>query len=72
MGTLRTGDANNDNVVTTSDFNIMKSTFGKGLGDPGYDDRADFNGDNRVNTSDFTLLKGNFGMGGAPPLLPGR
>ena len=48
----------------------MKGTFGKGSGDPGYDDRADFDGNLLVNATDFILLKGNFGQGGAPPVGP--
>ena len=70
MGQQRAGDCNNDNVVSTTDFNILKGTFGKGVGVPGYDDRADFTGDQVVNTTDFNLLKNNFGQGGSPPLSP--
>ena len=50
----------------------MKATFGKGIGDPGYDERADFNGDTMVNVSDFVFLKATFGHGGAPPIWVGR
>jgi hypothetical protein len=67
---LRTGDTNNDNIVNLFDFNVLKISFGKGVGDPGYDDRADFTGDQRVNVSDFTPLKANFGQAGAPPVGP--
>ena len=67
---MRTGDANSDNCVNALDFNILKNTFGKTLGDTGYDARADFNGDNVVNTTDFNTLKGNFGSCGADPLSP--
>lgn len=70
MGLMRTGDANNDNAVNVADFSILKVSFGKGLGDPGYDERADFTGDQSVNVSDFTLMKVNFGQGGAPPIIP--
>ena len=70
MGLMRTGDANSDNCVNALDFNILKNTFGKTLGDTGYDARADFNGDNVVNTTDFNTLKGNFGSCGADPLSP--
>jgi Dockerin type I domain len=66
MGLMRVGDANNDNVINAMDFTILKSTFGKSMGDPGYDDRADFNGDQVVNTADFTLLRGNFASSGCP------
>jgi hypothetical protein len=65
MGLLRAGDVNNDNAVNVTDFTLLKTTFGKALGDPGYDARADFNGDNAVTTADFTILKSNFGQGGA-------
>ena len=71
MGQMKAGDCNNDNVVTILDFNILKGTFGKAQGDPGYDDRADFTGDHTVTISDFNLLKGNFGQGGSPPIRPG-
>jgi hypothetical protein len=71
MGLLRAGDADGNNVVNASDFGILRATFGKGVGDPGYDDRADFTGDEIVNAQDFNLLRGNFGLGGAPPVSPG-
>jgi hypothetical protein len=70
MGLMEAGDANNDNVVNIADFNILRSSFGKSVGDPGYDDRADFNGDNAVNIADFNLLRANFGNSGAPPAGP--
>ena len=72
MGLMKAGDANNDNRVTATDFNITKNTFGKSSGDPGYDDRADFTGDNIVNATDFNLLKLNFGLAGAQPTSPVR
>ncbi len=68
MGTLREGDANNDNCVNIGDFTIMKNSFGKSIGQPGYDARADFTGDNAVTASDFNLIKGSFGQCG--PALP--
>src|SRR5205814_755996 len=43
MGTQLGGDANNDNVVNIQDFSVLKASFGKSVGDPGYDPRADFN-----------------------------
>lgn len=70
LGLMRVGDVNNDNLVGILDFNILKPTFGRGVGEPAYDDRADFTGDERVTVSDFNLLKGNFGQGGAPPINP--
>src|SRR5437870_1181265 len=41
MGLMRVGDCNNDNAINVADFNIVRGSFGKALGDPGYDDRAD-------------------------------
>jgi RHS repeat-associated protein len=70
MGVMRGGDANNDNVISIVDQNILKNTFGKGVGDPGYDTRADFNNDTTVNSLDFNIMKANFGTGGAPPITP--
>src|SRR5205085_5439971 len=71
MGLMKAGDCDNNNVVSVLDFNILKNTFGKSQGDPGYDDRADFSGDLAVNVSDFNALKGNFGVSGGPPVGPG-
>ena len=70
MGTLKAGDSNNSNNVNATDFNIFKSTFGKGVGQPGYDARGDFNRDGVANSVDFNLLKGNFGQGGASLTCP--
>jgi hypothetical protein len=69
---MRTGDANDDNVVSIVDQNILRATFGKAAGDPGYDDRADFNGDQVINIADQNLLRRNFGMAGAPPVRPSQ
>lgn len=70
MGLLREGDATNDNCTSVLDFNILKNTLGKTIGDPGYDARADFNGDNTVSIQDFNLLRGTFGQCGANPISP--
>ena len=70
MGLLLMGDANNDNCVSALDFTILKGSFGKALGDSGYDPRADFNGDNMVSSTDFILIKGTFGQCGAGPVRP--
>ena len=71
MGLLRAGDANDDNVCNSTDFSILRNSFGKAPGDPGYDDRADFTGDETVSINDFNVLRNNFGTGGAPPIRPG-
>jgi N-acetylneuraminic acid mutarotase len=69
MGLMKAGDCNNDNLVNVQDFNILKVTFGKAAGDPGYDNRADFNGDGLVNILDFNPQKQNFGTGGCAVIL---
>ena len=70
MGAMKAGDCNNDNIVNVLDFNILKTTFGKAQGDPGYDARADFTRDQQVNISDFNLQKTNFGQPGASLTCP--
>jgi hypothetical protein len=70
MGLMLAGDCNNNNIVSVTDFNLMKVTFGRGAGDPAYDSHADFNRDALVNVLDFNLMKGNFGRGGAPTTCP--
>ena len=70
MGMMRAGDCTNDNVVSGQDFSVLKNTFGKSSGQPGYDDRADFNRDGVVGSADFSLLKGSFGQGGASLTCP--
>ena len=68
MGLMRAGDCNNDNVVNLMDFNNLKMILpAKSVGQPGYDDRADFTGDQVVNITDFNLLKNNSGQTGAQP-----
>lgn len=64
LGTLREGDANDDNVVALVDFSILVATFGKCQGAAGYDDRPDFNEDGCVLITDFSLLSMNFGLAG--------
>ncbi len=68
VGTLLDGDANDDNCINVQDFSVLKNTFGKSVGDPGYDGRADFNDDNVISVTDFGLQKNNFGICGAGPI----
>jgi hypothetical protein len=65
MGLMRAGDANNDNLASAVDFNILRTTFGATT-----DLRADFNNDGIISSVDFNLLRSNFGQGGAPPIGP--
>jgi len=66
----RAGDCDNSNLATILDFNIIKVTFGKSLGQPGYDERADFDNDNTANIVDFNLLKTQYGQDGASLTCP--
>jgi hypothetical protein len=67
MGLQRAGDVDNNNLVDTTDFTLLRGTFGPVCGQPVYDDRADFTSDCLVDITDFTLLRGNFGQSGPPP-----
>ncbi len=58
FGTLRGGDTNNNNVVNTVDFNLMKANFNI----PTFNAFTDFNRDGVVNTLDFNILKSNFNL----------
>ncbi|MBK8027729.1 MAG: S8 family serine peptidase [Chloroflexi bacterium] len=64
-GTLKEGDANNDNVVNITDFSALAAAFGSSVGGASYNASADFNGDSTVNISDFSLLAANFAQSGA-------
>jgi hypothetical protein len=68
MGNMLVGDANEDNVIDVIDYSVLRSTFGRSVGDPNYDARADFNDDGTVDVTDYSLLRANFGSSGALPL----
>jgi predicted peptidase len=59
FGTLKEGDANDDNCVTMADFSILAAAFF-----PSYDAQADFNQDGYVNLRDFIMLRENFALCG--------
>lgn len=59
FGTQRGGNTGADNIINTSDFTILKTTFGH----PELRS-ADFNYDQLVNASDFNIMKTNFGQAG--------
>lgn len=65
------GDCNNDNTVNVQDFNILRAAFGTTLGDPGYDDRADFTGNTVIDIRDFDILRARYGTSGSGPIRPG-
>ena len=64
FGTLKEGDANDNNFVNLNDFSILANTFSKCVGYIGYDGRADFNESGCVTLPDFSLLATNFLQGG--------
>jgi hypothetical protein len=64
MGELKEGDANNDDTVNSSDFLLLRGSYFKSEGEPGFVDGADFNEDGTVNSSDFLLLRNNYFMSG--------
>ena len=63
---LLAGDANNDNSVDPTDFNIFVSAYNTDSKVPGsgYDDRADFNCDGVVDPTDFGLFVSNYNTQG--------
>ncbi len=68
FGILPEGDSSNDNTVALVDFSILVTTFGKNVGQPGFDSRADFNQNGSVTLVDFSLLATRFGQVG--PVRP--
>ena len=65
FGLLREGDANDDNRITSADFYVLKPSYNKALGDPGYDERADYNENDSVTSTDFFLMINNYNQAGA-------
>jgi parallel beta-helix repeat protein len=64
FGTMRVGDANNDDCITISDRTLLYGCWGTGEGDPGWDPNCDFNNDGYITISDRTLQYGNWGQSG--------
>ena len=62
FGTLREGDANNDDAITGADYSFLYTYFGA-ASIPGVD-YCDFNRDGRVNGLDYSLLWTNFSQAG--------
>jgi hypothetical protein len=71
MGEMKEGDASGDDRVNSSDFLLLRSSYFKTVGQPGFVDGADFNEDDVVNSSDFLLLRTNYFQNG-PIVLSGQ
>ena len=67
---MRAGDANSSGNVNIIDFNMLKNSYGTGVGQPGYDERANFNRDAAISVIDFNLLKGSFSQAGSTLTCP--
>lgn len=59
------GDANDDNSVGTGDMLLLKYAWLSSVGQPNWDQRADFNGDSSVGTADMLIMKSNWLKSGA-------
>jgi hypothetical protein len=55
-GVPQTGDINGDGVVNCADLDIVKASFGKKVGQSGFDMRADVNDDGVVNILDLSFV----------------
>jgi len=72
MGELKEGDASCDDRVDSSDFLLLRGSYFKSAGQPGFVDGADFNEDGTVNSSDFLLLRANYFESGPIALSGGQ
>jgi len=61
FGTLREGNCNGDTTIDITDFSLLRASFGRMVGEEGYNDSCDFNRDGIVDITDFSLLRQNFG-----------
>ena len=64
FGTLREGDADQDNLVLSSDFFLLRASYNTGFGDPSFNAQTDFNDDEIVTSTDFFLLRNNYNTAG--------
>ena len=54
------GDVNQDGLVDVSDLLALAATWGRSLGQAGFDARCDFDADNTVDVSDLLILADNW------------
>ena len=58
---MTNGDADGNNVVGTTDFNILRAAWGGLSPNAPYNVAADFNGDGIIGTTDFNILRASWG-----------
>ncbi|HVP28466.1 MAG TPA: thrombospondin type 3 repeat-containing protein [Myxococcota bacterium] len=59
-------DYDNDGAVGISDFNLLRSQFGKTANDPGFNPALDADGNGAIGLSDFNVLRSHFGLAPGP------
>ncbi len=62
---LRTGDANNNNLVDVDDLTLVLNAYNSRVGDGTYFAGADLNLNGRIDVDDLTLLLNNYNTAGA-------
>lgn len=62
---LTAGDLNDDNAVTSTDYNLAKSLSGTTPKSANWNERADITGDGVVNSLDLGIIRANIGKVGA-------
>jgi hypothetical protein len=63
--TLLTGDVNEDNVIDSLDYNLVKAAIGSSPSSPKWNELYDFNKDNVINSWDLNIITSNLGKAGA-------
>jgi hypothetical protein len=58
------GDVDGDGDVDLADLQALLATYGKCVGDPGYNPGADFDDDGCITLNDLATLLSNYGYGG--------
>lgn len=61
---LTSGDLNEDNIIDTADYNIVKAALGTNLKSVGWNGNIDLNKDGVVNTIDLSIVAKNQGKTG--------
>lgn len=64
VGPFTSGDLDGDNLVNDNDLSLLKSSFGKEVGNTDPGPLPDFNADGVVDGQDFSLMAANYGMRG--------